>query len=126
MRTDVIERETMLIVVDGDGRSHRFDRCKDDGEYVVEPVDASEEIVDWVVDNTEYYLPGAEEFPLEIRFGHKLEDTVALKIIRDHGDVLPEGVDLPVSELYANWRVEEDGTLVLDSVEFDGDEYTVE
>lgn len=129
MNRDVLERGRRVLVIDDDGVTHEFHR-DDADSTIVTPVDASDEVETWLVNETDFTAPADVTFPLEVSNWHHLEDTIGLTVRRELGeaydDVLPNGINLPSIELGGHWEIDEDGRAELTHVEYDGVTYTPE
>jgi hypothetical protein len=126
---DIIDRENKLVFVDNNEETYSFNKI---GESILElNEEAPDDVINHIAQYSKYKFEEDLEYPLTVSTSHHLEDTVGSELEYEYGEKLEtlvgQGkIDLPSIEVHENWKVYENGNAELVSVEYNGQEYTVD
>lgn len=124
---DIIDREEKVLFIDNNENTHTFRKIVNN---IIDPEDGTpEEVIEYVKKNSEYVLETELDFPLKVSTSHHLEGKVGRNLEYEYSEklenIIQQGkVDLPSIEVHEKWKVYEDGSAELVSVEYNNEEYT--
>lgn len=120
---DIVERDDVVVVVDENGVSHKFEK---DAETSLVPPEVENEIFDWLIENSEYTVGDTFDYPLDFSYSFHLEDTVDYRAACKYNGLQEEvdGFNFPSIELHTDWNIDSNGNLELQEVRFNGVTFT--
>ena len=134
MTYDIVQRDSAVLVIDGEETVHRFEKS---GDTLVPPEEVPDEILDVVQEElcsgrgAEYSIAGHDiDFPVRVKTGHHLKKEVSRKVEREIdakiADVFTDmvRVNIPSIETSEHWVIDENGNAELERVEYNGVSYT--